>query len=169
MAVVESDLMQRLRPLRDDVRRLGVILGETIKRFEGESVYEAVETLRALFKKIHRLRLSGQAESEEMLALKEELRNHIESLSLKDSAAVIKAFLTYFDIINIAEQNHRLRRRTQADEDRLSSSEPGRGRFESESLEELFERLQNQPREKLSALLQKLNIEVVFMALPSII
>ena len=167
MAVVESDLMQRLRPLRDDVRRLGVILGETIKRFEGESVYEAVETLRALFKKIHRLRLSGQAESEEMLALKEELRNHIESLSLKDSAAVIKAFLTYFDIINIAEQNHRLRRRTQADEDRLSSSEQGRGRFESESLEELFERLQNQPREKLSALLQKLNIEVVFTAHPT--
>ena len=92
MAVVESDLMQRLRPLRDDVRRLGVILGETIKRFEGESVYEAVETLRALFKKIHRLRLSGQAESEEMLALKEELRNHIESLSLKDSAAVSRLF-----------------------------------------------------------------------------
>ncbi|MBX9938366.1 MAG: phosphoenolpyruvate carboxylase [Candidatus Obscuribacterales bacterium] len=159
--------MQRLRPLRDDVRRLGVILGETIKRFEGQSVYESVETLRALFKRIHRLRLAGEGESNEMIALKEELRNHIEGLSLKDSAAVIKAFLTYFDIINIAEQNHRLRRRTQADEDRLNFPEQGRGKFESESLEELFQRLQEQPKEKLAALLQKLNIEVVFTAHPT--
>ena len=38
------------KPLRDDVRLLGELLGETVKRFAGEDVFDVVERARALAK-----------------------------------------------------------------------------------------------------------------------
>ena len=38
------------KPLRDDVRLLGELLGETVKRFAGEDVFEVVERARVLAK-----------------------------------------------------------------------------------------------------------------------
>ena len=43
MAVTTGeDLLARIKPLRDDVRELGFVLGDTIKRFEGETVFAYV-------------------------------------------------------------------------------------------------------------------------------
>jgi len=38
------------KPLRDDVRLLGELLGDTVKRFAGEDVFDVVERVRALAK-----------------------------------------------------------------------------------------------------------------------
>ncbi|HEY9716944.1 MAG TPA: phosphoenolpyruvate carboxylase, partial [Trichormus sp.] len=99
-----ADFLLRSKELRDDVRMLGFLLGDTIKRFEGERIFEYVERFRALFKRIHR-----QADD----SARHEVEALLNELDLDAASKVIKAFLTYFDIINIAEQNHRLRRKAQ--------------------------------------------------------
>ena len=82
-----KEFAERSKALRDDIRMLGNILGETIKRFEGEEIFQHVETLRALFKRIHR-----QGDD----FVRGEIDRIIESLDLNASTKVIKAFLTYF-------------------------------------------------------------------------
>ena len=91
-------------PLRDDIRYLGTLLGDTIRRIDGELVFARVEQFRKLCKALHH---SHDA------TLKEELSQLIENIDFETGTKVIKAFLTYFDLINIAEQHHRLRRRSE--------------------------------------------------------
>lgn len=144
-----SDFATRSKSLRDDIRMLGHILGNTIKTFEGEEIFQHVETLRTLFKRIHR---------EGDNSVRGEIDELIDKLDLPSSTRVIKAFLTYFDIINIAEQNHRLRRRAQRE---TNESEPP-----PDSLAALF----NDGKSDLAALkelLPNLDIEVVFTAHPT--
>ncbi len=145
-----QEFAERSKALRDDIRMLGNILGETIKRFEGEEIFQHVETLRALFKRIHR-----QGDD----SVRGEIDRIVESLDLNASTKVIKAFLTYFDIINIAEQNHRLRRRALRESDN--------GKAPADTLHAVLS--QNNPltRKTLLDLIHNLDIEVVFTAHPT--
>ncbi len=142
----------RLKPLRDDVRELGVILGETIKRLEGENVFQHVEKFRKLFRSVH----DGNTAD---IATVTKLAHDI---SYDDAVNVIKSFMTYFDLINIAEQNHRLRRRAQSEA--LKSDE-----LAVDSIPYWFERLQNsdRPIERIIDRLENLDIQVVFTAHPT--
>lgn len=149
-ADAQDALAERIKPLRDDVRALGVILGDTIKRFEGEGVFAEVERLRHLFKQIHRTPDAAEAAS-----LREEAVKLIKSLDLDDAIRITKAFLTYFDLINIAEQNHRLRRLAQATETKKDGT-----------LESLYERMP-EPGEDFLDVLEHLDIQVVFTAHPT--
>lgn len=151
-----EQLLERIKPLRDDVRMLGFILGDTIKRFEGAEVFGYVEQFRSLFKEMHRNK-SGDAEL--ILANQQKLQELLNALDLDTSIKVIKAFLTYFDIINIAEQNHRLRRRAQHDS-------RGERKYERDSLSEFFAGVSLEPQQLLSVL-NNLDIEIVFTAHPT--
>src|SRR5579875_2041704 len=115
---LETDMpwerVERNKPLRDDVRLLGTLLGETIRRLDGEAVYEKVERFRRLCKTLHTS--DDRTARDELLAL-------IDSLDLETAARIIKAFLTYFDLINIAEQNHRIRRQADRSEERRVGKE----------------------------------------------
>ncbi len=146
-----KDLMARIKPLRDDVRMLGFILGDTIKHFEGEEIFACVEELRSLFKALHR-------DKDESVRAK--IPALLDKLDLASSTKVVKAFLTYFDIINIAEQNHRLRRRA------LSDSQGGEENFPEDSLANLCSEVTAGP-EALLQVLNNLDIEVVFTAHPT--
>jgi phosphoenolpyruvate carboxylase len=146
----KTDLLDRIKPLRDDVRMLGYLLGDTIKRFEGDKVFAYVEEFRRLFKEMHR--------GEDVKANRAKLTELLKSVDLDTAARVIKAFLTYFDIINIAEQNHRLRRRAQHDSS-------GNRNPERDSLDQLFS--QDVERSNLLHVLNNLNIEIVFTAHPT--
>jgi phosphoenolpyruvate carboxylase len=149
--ILPEDLLERSKPLRDDVRTLGFMLGDTIKHFEGDAVFEYVEQLRRLFKAIH----EGDKEAHQ------ELKALLKTLDLDVSTKVIKSFLTYFDLINIAEQNHRLRRRAQNEDARRDAAQ-------RDSLAELFERLSHRvPQAQLKHALSNLDIEVVFTAHPT--
>src|SRR6266542_5862112 len=99
-------------PLRRDVRSLGELLGRTLKEQTGTGLYDAVEKLRSLTSE-HRER-----ETERSLDDAHEPRKRAEEIIAKLTTAeayrMTKAFAIYFELINLAETNHRKRRRRSA-------------------------------------------------------
>jgi phosphoenolpyruvate carboxylase len=89
-------------PLRNDIRRLGDLLGETLKRLGGQKLFETEERVRALCKQ---LRASEAPEVER------QLKKLLHGLSPDEAIGVIRAFSVYFQLVNIAEQHHRIRRK----------------------------------------------------------
>ncbi len=109
-------------PLRRDVRSLGMLLGRVLVEQEGEAFYEVVERLRKLL--IHHRESeslasgpehsSGGAWGESNNALMEQAREIIGGVSIDDAYRITKAFAIYFELTNLAETNHRKRRRRAA-------------------------------------------------------
>ena len=89
------------RPLREDVRLLGELLGETLKEHAGERVFRTVERVRALAK-------SARAGHDEDFRL---LADELGRMTLEDAVPVARAFSQFLHLANIAEQHHRVRRR----------------------------------------------------------
>ncbi len=88
-------------PLKRDIRELGFILGNILKEQEGESLYETEERLRALTKAL-------RTEYDEKI--RKEIIALIDSLSIEDAYKVVRAFSTYFILVNAADEVHRIRR-----------------------------------------------------------
>src|SRR5437588_8974430 len=88
------------RPLQRDVRSLGRLLGNVIKEQEGETLFETVESLRTLS-------ISGRADEPGFAPR----LNIVRKLSIAGAAKLAKAFAMYFELTNLAETNHRKRRR----------------------------------------------------------
>src|SRR5262252_8351039 len=93
-------------PLRTDIRRLGDLLGETLKRFGGERLFEIEEDVRALCKRLRVAQATGKTAGAER-----ELKRLLRRLSLDETIGVIRAFSVYFQLVNIAEQYRRIRRK----------------------------------------------------------
>src|SRR5438552_578830 len=87
------------QPLRRDVRLLGDLLGRVLVEQEDETLLADVERVRAL------------ARDARAGAPRDELRAAFEELPLERQASVLRAFGLYFQLANVAEQHHRLRRR----------------------------------------------------------
>jgi phosphoenolpyruvate carboxylase len=88
-------------PLRDDIRLLGRILGDTIRSQEGEPVFEIVERIRRTSIRFHR---------DEDEAARHELEATLNSLSHGQSIQIIRAFSYFSHLANIAEDQHHIRR-----------------------------------------------------------
>jgi phosphoenolpyruvate carboxylase len=84
--------------LRRDVRLLGDLLGRVLVEQEGEALLEDVERVRALA----RAARAGEPH--------EELQRAVEALPLERQTSVLRAFALYFQLANVAEQHHRVRR-----------------------------------------------------------
>ena len=105
-----SDEQAKDNPLRRDVRSLGAILGQVIAEQSGQELYESVETLRRLLIE-HRDRARrgpGELSAEELMRQVQQL---ITNMDLLHAYQVTKAFAIYFELTNLAETNHRKRRR----------------------------------------------------------
>lgn len=89
-------------PLSEDIHRLGDLLGETLKRLGGERLFALEEEVRALCK---------QLRTEHSAITEKKLKKLLRSLSLDEAIGVIRAFSVYFQLANIAEQYHRIRRK----------------------------------------------------------
>jgi phosphoenolpyruvate carboxylase len=86
--------------LRRDVRTLGDALGRVLVEQQGAPFLETVELLRHAAMRA-RERRSGEVG---------ELRELVAGLDLDTSARVVRAFASYFQLVNLAEQHHRVRR-----------------------------------------------------------
>ena len=97
-------------PLRRDVRSLGAILGHVISEQSGHELFDSVETLRRLLieRRDNTRRGPGDRSSEELMR---QVQLLISNLDLTRAYQVTKAFATYFELTNLAETNHRKRRR----------------------------------------------------------
>ncbi len=98
-------------PLRRDVRSLGMLLGEVLREQSGAPLYDAVEALR----RTAIARREADANSDAAAAgthLQQALdRVHTHSQDLTTAYQLARAFSFYFELINLAETNHRKRRR----------------------------------------------------------
>ncbi|HSZ60759.1 MAG TPA: phosphoenolpyruvate carboxylase [Terriglobales bacterium] len=100
-------------PLRRDVRSLGILLGRVLVEQEGEAFFDRVEQLRHLLIE-HREQSSDSSKSEPVDTLMARAHEIIGALSVEDAYRVTKAFAIYFELTNLAETNHRKRRRRAA-------------------------------------------------------
>ena len=101
-------------PLRRDVRSLGTLLGRVLVEQAGESLLSTVEELRRIFIE-HREQPSQQ---DGTLLFEDapfiQARNIVSGLTIEEAHRVTKAFAIYFELTNLAETNHRKRRRRAA-------------------------------------------------------
>ena len=105
-------------PLRRDVRSLGTLLGEVLREQAGDRLYDAVEALRrtAIARREAEVSHSGagdreSAEGGSAATHLQEALSRVRSLDLSAAYQLSRAFGFYFELINLAETNHRKRRR----------------------------------------------------------
>ena len=91
-------------PLRRDINLLGQLLGQVLIEQEGEDLFDTEEEIRLLCK---RLRFDYDPE------LDHQLRQRISQMDAGELGKIIRAFSVYFQLVNIAERYHRVRRRRQ--------------------------------------------------------
>ena len=108
--IANSDEPAKDNPLRRDVRSLGAILGQVLVEQSGQDLFDSVEELRRLLIE-HRetARQSPEHSSAPELMLK--AQEIVSRMDLNQAYQVTKAFATYFELTNLAETNHRQRRR----------------------------------------------------------
>ncbi len=139
--------------LRRDVRELGALLGETLVEQAGAKLLELEEAIRALAKERRR----GTREVRREAGRK--MRAAIEALDTHEAANVARAFTHYFQLVNLAEQHHRVRRLRE----RARSGASSPGSFEHE-VSRLAEKVS---AEAFAAAIARVSIALVFTAHPS--
>ena len=146
----ESEFLPHDGPLREDVSRLGAMVGRMLAEQGGSALFGRVEQVR-----IAAIRRRGEGASVD------ELASSLAGLDAADAEALARAFATYFQAVNTAERVHRIRRRRDYQRDG-SAPQP-------ESLLDVLGRLKAQGvgADELLGWLDQLWIEPVFTAHPT--
>jgi len=90
------------RPLVEDIRLLGRILGDVIREQEGEDAFNLIENIR---------KLSVAFRRDEDHTADKALKKLLKSLSADQTVSVIRAFTYFSHLANLAEDRHHIRRR----------------------------------------------------------
>ncbi|WP_242481293.1 phosphoenolpyruvate carboxylase [Rubrivivax gelatinosus] len=98
----QDDAAEKNRPLVEDIRLLGRILGDVIREQEGKEAYELIERVRQL-SVAYRLKADASAGRV--------LDRLLKNLSADQTVSVIRAFSYFSHLANIAEDRHHVRRR----------------------------------------------------------
>ena len=96
-------------PLRRDVRSLGTLLGEVLREQAGKDLFEHVEALRQ--GTIRRRDAEARGKDEEAALQGKKALELVHSLPVERAILLTRAFAFFFELINLAETNHRKRRR----------------------------------------------------------
>ena len=89
------------QPLRDDIRLLGRLLGDTIRDQEGEAIFDLVERMRTMSVRFHR--------NDDQIA-RRELETILAELSPEQTPRLVRAATHFAHLANIAEDQHHIRR-----------------------------------------------------------
>jgi phosphoenolpyruvate carboxylase len=129
--------------VRRDVRLLGTLLGRVLVEQEGQWLLDLVE----------RIRLDSRAARREGAVASVD-----KSLSSREQTLVLRAFGLYFQLANLAEQHHRVRRRREEEHE---------GRRTRESLDDALTHLSGLSAEELRARAEAVSIRLVLTAHPT--
>ena len=137
-------------PLREDVHRLGAMVGRMLAEQGGESFYQRVEQVRTAS---IRRRREGSAV--------DDLAESLAGLDAEAAESLARAFAAYFQAVNTAERVHRIRRRRDYQREG--------GAPQPESLLDVLQKLKDQGvgADELLEWLYKLKVEPVFTAHPT--
>jgi len=119
----QEDAAAKNRPLMEDIRLLGRILGDVIREQEGKEAFELIERVRQL-SVAYRLKRDASAGRV--------LDRMLKNLSGDQTVSVIRAFSYFSHLANIAEDRHHVRRR---------EHHSAQGHLQEGSLALTFERL----------------------------
>ena len=142
--------------LRDDVRVLGALVGNVIREQGGDALFDRVEAARVAA--IRRREGDAGAESD--------LQKAVSGLAPRDAGELVQGFAAYFELVNLAERVHRIRRRR----DHLRESAGATGAPpQEEGLEDALRRLaaRGLGTADIARLLERLRFEPVFTAHPT--
>ena len=89
------------RPLRDDIRLLGRLLGDTVREQEGDAIYQIVEEIRQTSIRFHR---------DNDAPARDELEAILDGLTPAQTIQIVRAFGHFSHLANIAEDQHHIRR-----------------------------------------------------------
>ena len=106
-------------PLRNDIRLLGRILGDTVREQEGDAIFDIVERVRQTA-----VRFARDGDPEAGKTTRAELAALLDPLPRDTTQAVVRAFSYFLQLANIAEDEHHIRRRRAHD---LAGSPPREG------------------------------------------
>ena len=131
--LTSDDARVKETPLRRDVRLLGRLLGEVLKEQAGQTLYESVEELRRLaIRERDSQAIDGDTDDAttdippvDAKELTKRAARIINNLSINEAYQLTKAFAIYFELTNLAETNHRKRRRVAARLDPDRPDQPG--------------------------------------------
>ncbi|MGH8214417.1 MAG: phosphoenolpyruvate carboxylase [Rhodanobacteraceae bacterium] len=137
-------------PLREDVRELGALVGEMLAEQGGDAFFERVEEIRTA---AIRRRVSG--------APVDALASMLAGSKAEAAGMLARAFATWFQVVNLAERVHRIRRRRDY---QRSGAAP-----QPESLGDVLETLKARGvgADELLACIERLDVEPVFTAHPT--
>jgi phosphoenolpyruvate carboxylase len=120
----QSDDSSKDHSLRRDVRSLGALLGRVLVEQVGPELFNTVEELRRLMIR-HRERVAHSSAAAAHGELMARAQAMIAEMDLSRAYQVTKAFAIYFELTNLAETNHRKRRRRARQLDRQHALLPG--------------------------------------------
>lgn len=96
----DSQALEAEARLREDIRLLGRILGDTVRDQEGGDVFDLVERIRQTSIRFHR--------DEDRLA-RRELETILDSMSTSETVRIVRAFSYFSHLANIAEDQNNIR------------------------------------------------------------
>jgi len=147
----KEEVLETLKPLRAEVRFLGSMLGRVLIEQEGKAFFELVEAIR---------KSAQELRSRYSPALEKKFFARIRSLNLDKLTRVMRAFTVYFQLANLAEDKHRIRRKRAYDE---------QGGIQPGSFEDILDRIARAkvPAAQFEKLMKELSIELVLTAHPT--
>ncbi|MBI4226666.1 MAG: phosphoenolpyruvate carboxylase, partial [Candidatus Omnitrophica bacterium] len=151
-ATNRADARQAMDPaLRRDIRFLTSLLGQTILEQDGRRLFRLIERIRRQTTAIRQAPASSKISR---------LRRTIHALTVADATKIARAFTIYFQLVNLAEEQQRIRRLRAYEAQPTPLAMSGRACFQ-----EL--RSRRVPLPRLRRLLQSLAIQPVLTAHPT--
>lgn len=150
MSARDVDFPEKDIPLREDVSRLGSLVGEMLAEQGGDSLFEAVEAARR----------AAIARREGEPGAGERLWRAVQHMDPVFAGEVARGFSSWFQVVNLAERIHRIRRRREYQREQVP---------QPEGVADVFHRLREArvPWGEVERWLERLRVSPVFTAHPT--